>query len=206
MTADPPPASPGPIVPGPPRGMLALGARLGAGAWWCDQVFAVAGGWVPTTDEAAVRVHLAELSRVAGDHAVALRRHLPRPSGVDPEGWVVAPTDGASDLVTALTGPDAEGAVARLAALHRVIVPRLLATWRADAAGAGVAERGVARTLGHAHADLSELWHDGTGLLDALLLADPQAAATPLTWATEREVDLAAGGGTLPATPDQPPM
>lgn len=206
MTADPPPALPGPVVPGPPRGMLALGARLGAGAWWCERVFTVAGDWVPTTDEAAVRVHLAELSRVAGDHALALRRHLPRPTDVDPEGWVVPPTPGASGLVTALGRAGAEATVGRLAVLHRVVVPRLLATWRSDAAGAGVADRGVARTLRHAHADLTELWQEGSGLLDALLLADPPAAAVPLAWAVELEIDLAAGGGAVPDPPSHLPM
>lgn len=204
MTDDPPPAAPGPVVPGAPRGMLALGARLGAGAWWCDQVFAVAGAWVPTTDEAAVRVHLAELSRVVGDHGLALRRHLPRPSGVDPEAWVVAPSAGASALVSALG--DAEGALSRLAGLHRVVVPGLLGRWRADGGGAAMADRGVARTLGHAHTDLLGLWHDGCALLDVLVAGDPDAARTALTWAVTLEVDLAAGGGTVPEVPTAPPM
>jgi hypothetical protein len=204
MTDDPPAATPGPVVPGPPRGMLASGARLGAAAWWCDQVFAVAGAWVPTTDEASVRVHLAELSRVVGEHGLALRCHLPRPSGVEPEAWVVAPSPGASALVSALE--DADGALTRLAGLHRAVVPRLLVRWRIDARAAGVADRGVARTLGHAHTDVLELWHEGVGLLDVLEAADADGARTALTWAGALEVDLATGGGVIPEAPTTPPM
>jgi hypothetical protein len=161
---------------------------------------------VPTTDEAAVRVHLAELSRVAGDHALALRRHLPRPTGVDPGAWVVAPSDGAASLVERLGGPGTDRSAVRLCVLHRVVVPRLVATWDADGRDAGVADRGVARTLAHAASDLADLGRDGTRLLDALLRDEPPAGRAALTWAVELEVGLVEGGGALPSAPSELPM
>jgi len=179
--------------------MLELGAALGAGTWWCEQLFAVAGAWVPSTDEAAIRRHLAELSRVLGDHALALRRHLPRPTGVDPVSWVAPPSRAAEGVVLALAAPDRS--CARLAGVHRVLVPRLLVAWSAHVRGAAVADRGVARTLGHAHHDLLDLWHEGEGLLQALVDADPARASTAGAASARLEADLARSGGIFPGSP-----
>ncbi|WCO66513.1 hypothetical protein PO878_18610 [Iamia majanohamensis] len=203
MPADPPAVTPGPVPPGPPRDALALGAALGAGAWWCDQVFAVAGGWVPTTPEAAARIHLAELSRVVGDHGVALRRHLPRPTGTDPEAWVAPPSAGAEEAVAALAG--LEATPARLAGLHRGLVPRLLVLWDAHRRDPSPADRGVARTVGHAHHDLAALWHDGEALLEAALDADPDLGAALAGAVTAVEGPTARGGGLVGPPPAAPP-
>ncbi len=203
MPADPPPAVTGPLPPGPPRSALALGAALGAGAWWCDQVFAVAGGWVPTTPEAAARSHLAELSRVVGDHGVALRRHLPRPTGTDPEAWVVAPSAGADAVVTALAG--LETTPSRLAGLHRALVPRLLVAWDVHRRDPSPADRGVARTVGHAHHDLLALWHEGEGLLQAATDADPRTAGGVRASVAAVEDALTAAGGLVGPSPQAPP-
>ncbi|HXH58247.1 hypothetical protein [Iamia sp.] len=194
MADDPSPATPGPDRPGAPEGVLALGTALGAGAWWCEQLFAVTGGWVPTTPEAGVRVHLAELSRVLGDHAAALRRHLPRPTGTDPESWVAAPSTGTAGVVAGLEV--AVTSIDRLAGVHRVVVPHLLVAWHAHRRGADPrSDRGVVRTLGHAHADLGELWHDGEGLLEALIGADADAAAAAATTVSAMESTLVTSGG-----------
>lgn len=199
MPAEPPSASPGPRRPEPPRTMLALGAALGAGAWWCDQVFAVAGGWVPDAPEASVRGHLAELSRVVGEHGVALRRHLPRPTGTDPESWVTPPSDASTGVVGLLGGLD--GSPARLAGLHRVVVPRLLVAWDRHRRHAGPADRGVARMLGHAHHDLVGLWHEGEGLLQTLVDDDPSALRALHGAARSVEDALVSAGGLVGPTP-----
>lgn len=183
--------------------MLALGAALGSGAWWCDQLFTVAGGWVPETPEATVRAHLAELSRVVGEHGVALRRHLPRPTGTDPESWVTPPHPGSPGMVEALVAVD--GSTARLASLHRVLVPRLLVAWEAHRTGASQADRGVARTLGHAHDDVAQLWHEGEGLLQAALGADPEGIRAAASASEAVETALVASGGLLASPPDEPP-
>ena len=203
MPADPTPSSPGPALAAAPRSMLALGAALGAGAWWCDQAFTVAGGWVADTPEAAVRGHLAELSRVLGDHGVALRRHLPRPTGTDPEAWVAPPSEAAGDVVGLLVG--LEGSPARLAGLHRVLVPRLLVTWDAQRRTTVPADRGVARTVGHAHHDLVELWHEGEALLQALVAADPPVVDDVHRASGAVEGALVAAGGLVGPTPAGPP-
>ncbi len=194
MAADPPPATPGPDRSGAPQGMLALGAALGAGAWWCEQLFSVTGAWVPTTPEAGVRVHLAELSRVLGDHSGALRRHLPRPTGTDPESWIAPPSTGTAGVVAGLDG--ATASIDRLAGVHRVVVPRILVAWDGHRRAASPAsDRGVVRTLGHALSDLSDLWHDGEGLLEALIGADAEAAAGAAATVSAVESTLVTSGG-----------
>lgn len=183
--------------------MLALGAALGAGTWWCDQVFAVAGRWVADTPEAAVRGHLAELSRVVGDHGVALRRHLPRPTGTDPESWVAPPSEASDDVVGLLAG--LVGSPARLAGLHRAVVPRLLVVWDGQRRTTVPGDRGVARTVGHAHHDLVDLWHQGEALLQALVVADPAIVADVHAAAGAVEGAMVTAGGLIGPTPAGPP-
>lgn len=179
--------------------MLGLGAALGADVWWLEQVFARAGAWVEDTPEAAIRIHLAELSRVAGDHARALRAMLPRPAPVDPAAWVTPPSDGAEDVVATLAG--AGTAEERLAGLHRVLLPRLLAGW---AAPLGPSAAGVARTVRHARTDLAELRDEGEALLHALL-GGPEAVDRAHAAARRLEVTLVASGGLRPPAPAVPP-
>jgi hypothetical protein len=112
---------------------------------------------------------------VLGDNALALRRHLPRPSGVDPGSWVASPGAGADAAVKVLD--DESASAARLAGLSRALVPHLLVRWWAHLQHAPLSDRGVARALGHAHADLLAMWHEGEDLLQALLRAGPDSAA-----------------------------
>jgi len=197
VAADPLPLVPGPEVAAGPTTMLELGAALGADVWWLERIFVAAGSWVPETAETGVRGHLAELSRVAGDHAQALRALLPRPATVDPGAWVAPPSPGAADLLASLPPPTA---VAALAMLHRVVVPRLLAGW---AAPLGPSAAGVARAVRHARIDLAELREQGEALLLALLVDAPSvAAAHAATLMLEEEV---VATGMRPPAPDTPP-
>ncbi|QYG94677.1 hypothetical protein HC251_21060 [Iamia sp. SCSIO 61187] len=200
MAADPPPSEPGPAVAAGPATMLELGAALGADVWWLEQVFALAGAWVADTREAAVRVHLAELSRVAGDHALALRGLLPRPAPVDPAAWVAPPTGGAADIVASLGVAGA--AESRLALLHRVLLPRLLASWGAPM---GPSADGAARAVRHARTDLAELRDQGEGLLQALLV-DRRTVGVAHAAALQLEEELVTSGGMRPPPPDIPPV
>lgn len=154
--------------------MVATGAHLGVSIWWAESLFAVVGAWAADAPEAAVRIHLAELSRVLGEHATALRAHLPRPAPVDPADWVAPGSEGADDVVAALAA--AESSAERLAGLHLSVLPRLSVAWalparqRADHEG-----RALTRALRHAAADLAELRTEGEALLHALV-SDPDAA------------------------------
>lgn len=195
MAADPTPPTPGPAVPAGPQTMLELGAALGADVWWLEQLFTVAGGWVVSTPEAGVRTHLAELSRVAGDHAVALRGLLPRPAPVDPAGWVRPPSAAAAALPADLAALD--GAAVRLAVAHRVVVTRLVTVW---AAPLGLSATGVARGVRHARTDLAELRDQGEALLHALFAADP-GLVTPTAEAVAGVEAVVAAGGTRPSDP-----
>jgi hypothetical protein len=180
--------------------MLELGAALGADVWWLEQLFALAGGWVADTREAAVRIHLAELSRVAGDHALALRGLLPRPAPVDPAAWVAPPSAEAEALATRL-GDEADPA-ARLAVLHRVLLPRLLGAWAAPVGPSGV---GSARAVRHARVDLAELRDQGEGLLHALLVDGPTVGVAHDA-ARRLEEALVGAGGLRPRPPSGPPV
>lgn len=201
MAADPSPPVPGPVLPAGPATMLELGAALGADVWWCEQLFAVAGGWVETTAEVAVRIHLAELSRVAGDHAQALRGLLPRPAPVDPAAWVAAPSPAASAVVDDLAGTS--GTAARLAVVHRVVLPRLLAAWARPPTASAI---GVARAVRHALTDLGELRDEGEALLHALMAGAAGAIEEAHAAALHAETRLAAPGAMHPPPPPAPPL
>ncbi len=181
--------------------MLELGASLGADVWWLEQLFAVAGGWVETTPEAGVRIHLAELSRVAGDHARALRGLLPRPAPVDPTAWIAPPAAAATALVTDVAG--VTGSADRLAVAHRVLVTRLVVAWSAPTGPSAV---GVARPVRHARTDLAELRDGGEALLHALLAADPDRVTSVTAEVGRVEAALVALGGLHPAPPPAPPV
>lgn len=198
VAADPPPPVPGPVLAAGPATMLELGAALGADVWWCEQLFAVAGGWVATTPEAAVRVHLAELSRVAGDHAQALRGLLPRPAPVDPAAWIAPPTPTAGEVLVA--GGDTSAT--RLAVVHRVLLAHLLAAW---ARPPGASAAGVARALRHARTDLVELRDEGEALLQALMAGDERHLGEAHGAARAAEAVLVSGGGLRPSPPAAPP-
>lgn len=201
MAADPLPTVPGPDVPAGPATMLELGAALGADVWWLDRIFALTGGWVPTTPEAGVRTHLAELSRVAGDHGLALRALLPRPAPVDPAAWVVEPSPAASVIVAEMEASQASAP--RLSVVHRVLLPRLLGPW---ARTTGPSSVGVARALRHARTDLAELRDEGEVLLQALMAADERNVGDAHSAALRVEGLLVARGGMHPPPPSSPPI
>ncbi len=199
MAADPTPPTPGPVVPAGPQRMLDLGGALGADIWWLEQLFAVAGGWVASTPEAGVRTHLAELSRVAGDHAVALRGVLPRPAPVDPAGWVRPPSDRAARIPSDLAACAASAT--RLVVAHRVVVTRLVTAW---AIPLGPSAVGVARAVRHARTDLADLRDEGEALLHVLFGADPDLVVPTAVAAAEVEAVVAAAGAR-PAGPSALP-
>lgn len=180
--------------------MLALGAHLGAEVWWCERIFALTGGWVPTTAEVGVRLHLAEVSRVAGEHARTLRGHLPRPAPVDPADWVRPPTERAVALVADLEPTTA--AAERLAVVHRVLLTWLLSAWDRPRPATSA---GPTRVIGHARGDLGELRREGEALLEALLVADPTTVRGVHEVTGRCEATLVAAGGIHPPEPHRIP-
>lgn len=197
MTAEPPPATPGPVVAGPPVGMLDLGALVGATVWWCEQLFTVTGRWVPSTPEAAVRAHLAELSRLLGEHGPSLRLHLPRPAPVDPAEWVRPHAPHAEAVLAALD--DVDASVARLAGLHRSALPRLVVAASRLVGDPDPSRRALARALGHLRADLASLGGEGEALLQALVVdlaaaerVGAQVSAVERAWSRSGPVGVGA--------------
>lgn len=202
MAADPAPSTPAPRPASAPAGALAVGAHLGASVWWCEELFGLTGGWVPDTEEAPARIHLAELSRVMGETAVALAAHLPRPAPVDPRAWVAPPSPSAPEVVRTL---DAGATLERLAGVHRILVPRLLVAWssRLRVPGGG---RALDRTLRHARSDLRDLGDDGEALVQAhvAVVEDGPRRAAAHTGAVEAV--LVAAGGLTPDPPGEWPV
>lgn len=202
MAADPLPATPGPRPGPPPAGAVAVGAHLGATIWWCEELFALIGGWVPTTEEAPARIHLAELSRMFGEVAASLAPHLPRPSPVDPRAWVAPPAPDAAAVMDLLDGP---ATLERLAGIHRVLVPRLVVSW-AGLARASVENigRGLQREIRHTTSDLGGLGLEGEALLQAHVAAVAEGARRAAAHVGAVEAALVALGGLVPVEPVWP--
>lgn len=199
MAADPPPSTPGPRPVPAPVGALAAGAHLGAYAWWCEELFAVTGGWVPSTVEAPARIHLAELSRLLGELAGELAAHLLRPAAADPRDLVVPPSPEAPAVLALV---DADATLERLGGVHRVLVPRLLVGWStlAEASSVGTG-RALGRSVRRARADLSDLWLEGEALLQAHVASVRGGARRVASHLGEVESALVGAGGLVPPPP-----
>ncbi|HYI60718.1 MAG TPA: hypothetical protein VEW93_02820 [Acidimicrobiales bacterium] len=200
MVADPPPSSPGPRPAPAPVGAVATSAHLGASLWWCEELFAVVGAWVPSVPEAPARAHLAELSRVLGEVADQLAAHLARPSPIEARAWVVAPSAAAPRVVEALAAPEAT--LDRLAGVHRVLVPRLLVAWAALVAEPGEGTgRALVRAVRRARGDVGELGEEGEALVQAHVAVADDGARRAGHHVGVVEGALVAAGGLVPVGP-----
>lgn len=107
------------VGPSPPQ-VVAVG-RLGALRWAELAVFAVAGSWVPSTDDAATRVVLAGVSRRAARRAAIIGDRLPTAGTLEASIVTVPASPDLLDVVADLERLD--GAPARAAALGAVVLP-----------------------------------------------------------------------------------
>ena len=141
-----------------PDDLWALARRVGGLRWVEQELFAVSGGWVPSTAEPDVRVAWAVQSQHHGWHAEVLRDRLPELRHLDvdtltegPAGW-----DGLLAAVADLTAtPD------RLAGWFECVVPALVAAYESLADDLDeVATPGLRRWVDHVlldeRADLAE--------------------------------------------------
>jgi hypothetical protein len=100
-----------------------VAARLTTFAWLEDETFALLGGWVPSTDDIAMKLLFAEQSHHHAWHASLWRQAIPRNTPFD-EG-VVDPE--VMSFVSAL-GDDADD-LRRLLTVARVLAPACLGTY-----------------------------------------------------------------------------
>jgi hypothetical protein len=149
-------------------GLVETAHVLGVCRWTESRCFEVVGSWTadPAPDE--VRVLFTTLS---GHHAwradlVATRLPVATDLAAD---VVTAPDAASSALVDALRGLPADG-VARLAALARVVLPRLAGTYGDMAAASAGASDAIGRIVRVVRDDAAADWHGATRALARHLL------------------------------------
>jgi hypothetical protein len=143
--------------------------------------------------EPAVAVALAAQAHHHAWHAGLWADRLPRVAHLDHDELTAPPGPGAAAVVDALAA--AEGTVARLAGLGRVVLPRLTAALDAHLERASpVADRGLARTARLVVADVEADRREVERLLQGLL-GDADAVRRAAAAATGIELAVVAGAG-----------
>jgi hypothetical protein len=148
----------------------------GAYRWVERRLYELTGAWAGANDVAPeVRVHLFEMSARHAWHAELWEERLPVLAGVDPDALTQPLGSALGRLVDALgtVGTDEAGGgrqLARLAALYRVVLPRLVVTYRAHLGRlAGVPPGPAARALVLVLRDEEEQQWEGESILQRLL-------------------------------------
>ncbi len=128
-------------------------------------------------------------------HSSLFAEHLPRIHGLDPASLVVSPSPAVTELMSAVE--DANDATQVAGLLARVVLPRLVTTYRRHLRGARPASDGpLARTLRLALRDEVEAWTEIEELLEELLR---EAGRVGAVWSGSIEERLAgAGPGLVP--------
>ena len=169
-------------------------ARIVGGYRWIEaRLFEVVGGWVSSTEEPGVKVLLDAHARQHAWHAELWTQRLPHLRELDVDELTAPATPelgGVLDRVGSLPTT-----VERVAALHRVLVPRLVVAYEAHlAVTTAVTDAPVTRALELVLHDERRAWRAGEAALQGLLVdgAAVERAATTVQ-AVEGEV-VAAGG------------
>lgn len=150
------------------------------GVWcWCERrLFELLGSWSGTTPEPDVAVFFGEMSRRHGWHAELLFDRLPELSALDAASLVVSPGAATSALFDGLDGVDGPSAAARLAGVHRVVLPLLITQYRSAIASASpVAEPSLARWLDIVVRDDLDEWSRARALLARCLVDESSVRA-----------------------------
>jgi len=175
----------GPVAPPPsepvevPGAALPLGlaaALYGSYRWAERRLFELTGAWAAEATIPAVAVHLDEVSAGHAWHADLWRDRLPVLDGWDHERLTRPFTQPSAELFEAL-GATGARTVERLSALYRVVLPRLLVTYRRHSrATAEVADAPAIRVLRLVRDDERESWEAGEQLLEELLVSNDASA------------------------------
>lgn len=165
-----------------PLTLQEAGARLGGYRWLERRLFEVTGRWAADDEVPAAQLYFDRLSTEHGWHAELWAERLPVLDGIDPEALTKPPDGAAAEVLARLeeAGRAPEQTVVRLAGLARVVLPRLVGTYRAHLeATTPAADRPVARALRLVLADVRPAWEEGEALLERLLggAADAERAA-----------------------------
>ncbi|MGO8873639.1 MAG: hypothetical protein ACLQPH_20000, partial [Acidimicrobiales bacterium] len=196
---------------------------IGEYRWIETTLFRLLGEWAAELPLAAVTVHLDAQSMRHAWHAELWAERLPVRSGFEPD-TVTAPSNSSAALFAALAGevlatdvpgsswPPADeegygrpGALPRLAALYRVVLPRLVTTYERHLGATGAAADGpVARALRLVLNDEIEDWRAGERLVERLVTRPHDVAAVYEFLERLESAVVAAGAGSglvgLPAS------
>lgn len=169
--------------------------RSGSGCWLAGRLFALTGSWVKELDEPPVRVLLDAHSAQHAWHARLWAERLPVLADVDRAGLLRAPSGRCAAAFDVLDG--LEGAVARLAGLYRVVIPRLLVHYRGWQTETTPETDGpVRRVLRFVQGDLAEQWIEGEEALQRLVLSGATVGSAARAVAAVEQT-LVHGGGRL---------
>jgi hypothetical protein len=175
--------------------------RLGRLRWIELRLFEVLGGWVASTPEHEVKAMLAAQSYRHAWHGQVWAERFPAGYGHDLDQATAAAGEaglgGWMAQVAAL-----EGSVARLTALYRVVLPRLVVGYRRWQQEADpVADGPLLRWLGFVLVDEVDDWQAGTTALHRLLVTvDDVRSSSDLQG--QLEAALVAGGWSLDGRSD----
>jgi len=170
-----------------------LAARLGRLRCVELRLFEVMGNWVASTPEPPAKLLLAEQCYHHAWHAQLWVEHFPQGYGHDVAQATAAGADQVSGWLDELAG--LERTVARLAGLHRVVVPRLAVAYRRWLEEADlVADGPLLRWLQFASADETADWQRGEQLLQHLLVNQESVDAAAAAQVRVESVMVAHGG------------
>jgi hypothetical protein len=171
---------------GPPGGFLSLvesARQAGRARWLESRLFALTGNWAASVPLPGVQVRLAAQSARHARHADLWRARIPVLAWVDPDALTTAPspaTEAALDLLEG-TAEDEEanpGTLPRLAGLSRVVLPRLIVTYRRHRARCSpVADGPVLDTLDHVLDETVADWQRCEEMVQELALRPHDLAA-----------------------------
>ncbi len=191
--------------PGLPLPIEVTATIVGEYRWIENALYHLLGRWSGTLPIAAVRLHLDSQSMRHAWHAELWGDRLPVRDGTDPDAFSL-PSQATATLFSALgdeigsplddqagsVGPadeewegasddgdaGAPGALPRLAALYRVVLPRLVTTYELHLAGTMRGTDGpVARALTLVLNDEREDWRSGERLLERIVVRPHDVAA-----------------------------
>ena len=199
-------------------------ALAGEYRWIENALYGLLGEWVTDTPVAAVQVHLDAQSMRHAWHAELWSERLPVLTGADPDGLTV-PSAPSAVLIAALAGthlpsdvpgsswppagevPDRPGALPRLAALYRIVLPRLVTSYhRHLRVASAVTDGPVLRALQLVLNDEIEDWRSGERLVQRLVSRPHDVAAVYEFLARLESLVVGAGArsGLVPFPPGVP--
>lgn len=166
------------MLHGGPLDLQAAARRAGAARWLDARLFEILGGWVARVPEPEVKIALATQASHHGWHAALWGERLPVLHDVDRASWVGPASATVEQALDVLQ--QASGTLEKLAAVHRALLPRLVAAHAGHLEAASpVADAPTIRTLRLVLRDEVEDQQGGERLLQRLLCtrADVERAA-----------------------------